>query len=241
MKGLKMSALLLALILLAGLWAGPVALAQEKPRSGGTLRVALAGDPASLDMHQEQTFMVTIPLSPVYNTLVMFDPHGYPKVIGDLAQSWTVAEDSMTYTFTLHKGIKFHDGSELTSADVKASWDKILSPPAGVVSPRKSQYEFIKSIEAPDPYTVVFHLHYPAASFLQGIAHPANFIYAKKYLDQDANYYKQKAMGTGPFKLKEYVHGASIELVRNPNYWKQRFHYMEGVKYLLFMEAEYMR
>jgi peptide/nickel transport system substrate-binding protein len=138
MKGCKTGALWLACILLAGLWVMPVALAQEKPRAGGMLRVALAGDPPSLDMHQEQTFMVTIPMSPVYNTLVMFDPHGYPQVIGDLAQSWTVSEDSMTYTFTLHQGVKFHDGSELTSADVKASWDKILSPPAGVVSPTPS-------------------------------------------------------------------------------------------------------
>jgi len=236
MTGLKTGVRVLALILLAGLWAVPVALAQEKPRTGGTLRVALAGDPPSLDMHQEQTFMVTIPLSPVYNTLVMFDPHGYPKVIGDLATSWTVSDDRMTYTFTLHQGVKFHDGSELTSADVKASWDKIISPPDAVVSPRKSQYEFIKSIEAPDPYTVIFHLHYSAASFLPGIAHPANFIYAKKYLDEDPNYYKHKAMGTGPFKLKEYVHGSSIELARNPNYWKQGFPYLDGAKYFIIKD-----
>jgi peptide/nickel transport system substrate-binding protein len=176
MKVCKTGVLLLAVVLLVGLWTVPVALAQEKPRSGGTLRVALAGDPPSLDMHQEQTFMVTIPLSPVYNTLVMFDPHGYPKVVGDLAKSWTVSDDGLTYTFTLHQGVKFHDGSELTSADVKTSWDKIISPSEGVVSPRKSQYEFIKSIEAPDSYTVVFRLNYPAASFLPGIAHPANFI-----------------------------------------------------------------
>src|SRR6516165_7879872 len=221
MRGLKIGALLLAVVVLVGLWAAPVALAEEQP---------------SLDMHQEQTFLVTIPFSPVYNTLVMFDPHGYPKIIGDLAQAWTVSEDGMTYTFTLHQGVQFHDGSELTSADVKASWDKIISPPEGVVSPRKSHYEFIKSIEAPDPYTVVFHLHYPAASFLPGIAHPANFIYAKKYLDQDPNYYKQKAMGTGPFKLKEYGHGASIELVRNPNYWKQGLPYLDGAKYFIIKD-----
>src|SRR5262245_12582225 len=117
MQSFKIGALWLALVLLVGLWTGPMAVGQEKPRSGGVLRVALAGDPPSLDMHQEQTFMVTIPLSPVYNTLVMFDPHGYPKVVGDLAQSWTVSEDRLTYTFTLHQGVKFHDGSELTSAD----------------------------------------------------------------------------------------------------------------------------
>jgi peptide/nickel transport system substrate-binding protein len=236
MRGLKIGALLLAVVMLVGLGAVSPALAEDKPRRGGMLRVALAGDPPSLDMHQEQTFMVTIPMSPAYNTLVMFDPHGYPNVIGDVAKSWTVSEDRMTYTFTLHEGVKFHDGSDLTSADVKASWDKIVSPPEGVVSPRKSEYEFIKSIEAPDPYTVVFRLHYPAASFLAGLAHPANFIYAKKYLDQDANYYKKNVMGSGPFKLKEYVRGASIELERNPKYWKQGLPYMDGIKYFIIKD-----
>lgn len=224
------------MVLLLGLWVTPWAVAAEKPRHGGELRVAIAGDPPSLDMHQEQTFMVAIPMSPVYNTLVVFDPHGYPKVIGDLAKSWAVSEDRMTWTFTLHQGVKFHDGSELTSADVKASWDRIVSPPEGVVSPRKSDFQFIKSIEAPDPSTVVFHLHYAAASFLTGIAHPANFIYAKKYLDQDVNWYKNNTMGTGPFKLKKYVRGATLELERNPNYWKQGLPYMDGIKYFIIKD-----
>jgi peptide/nickel transport system substrate-binding protein len=111
-------------------------------------------------------------MSTVYNTLVMFDPHHYPQIIGDLAQAWTVSDDGMTWTFTLHQGVKFHDGSELTSADVKASWDKIVFPPEGVVSTRKSLYQMVKSIDAPERYTVVFRLHYPAASFLSLLAHP---------------------------------------------------------------------
>jgi peptide/nickel transport system substrate-binding protein len=77
----------------------PSALAADQPQHGGTLRVAIAGDPPSLDMHQEQTFMVTIPMSTVYNTLVRFDPHGFPKIIGDLAKSWTTSEDGLTWTF----------------------------------------------------------------------------------------------------------------------------------------------
>jgi peptide/nickel transport system substrate-binding protein len=236
MRGLKIGALLLAAVMLLGLWAAPAALAEEKPRRGGILRVALAGDPPSLDMHQEQTFLVAIPFSPVYNTLVMFDPHGYPKIIGDLAKAWTVSEDGMTYTFTLHQGVKFHDGSELTSADVKASWDKIVFPPEGVVSTRKVLYQMVKSIEAPDRDTVVFRLHYPSASFLSMLAFPANFIYAKKYLDQDIHYYKTHAMGSGPFKLKEYVRGSTIEMERNPKYWKPGLPYMDGVKYFLIKD-----
>src|SRR5262249_3474641 len=89
MRVLKIGVLLLAVVMLLGLWAAPSPLAEEKPRRGGILRVALAGDPPSLDMHQEQTFLVTIPFSTVYNSLVVFDPHGYPNIIGDLAKSWT--------------------------------------------------------------------------------------------------------------------------------------------------------
>src|SRR6266566_3902412 len=166
MGRIKLTGLMLSVVLVVGLWAAPAALAEEKPRQGGVLRVAIAGDPPSLDMHQEQTFMVTIPMSTVYNTLVMFDPHNYPKIIGDLAQAWTVSDDGMTWTFTLHQGVKFHDGSDLTSADVKASWDKIVFPPEGVVSTRKSLYQMVQSIEAPERSTIVFRLHYPAASFL---------------------------------------------------------------------------
>jgi ABC-type transport system substrate-binding protein len=65
---------------------------------------------------------------------------GYPNIIGDLARSWMVSDDKTTWTFTLHQGVTFHDDSPLTSADAKASWDKIISPPEGVVSPRKSYY-----------------------------------------------------------------------------------------------------
>jgi peptide/nickel transport system substrate-binding protein len=236
MRSGKIQTWLCVIVMGAGLWAAPLALAEEKPQRGGVLRVATAGDPPSLDMHQEQTFMVTIPLSPVYNTLVMFDPHNYPKIIGDLAKTWTASADGLTYTFTLQQWVKFHDGSELTSADVKASWDKIVFPPEGVVSTRKTYYQMVKSIEAPDRNTVVFRLHYPAASFLTMLAHPANFIYAKKYLDQDPNYYKQHAIGTEPFKLKSYVRGSSLELERNPNYWKSGLPYLNGAKYFIITD-----
>jgi peptide/nickel transport system substrate-binding protein len=232
----KVTGLILSVVLVGGLWAAPTALAEEKPQKGGVLRVAIAGDPPSLDMHQESTFLVDIPFSTVYNTLVMFDPHGYPNIIGDLAKSWTVSDDKMTWTFTLHQGVKFHDDSDLTSADVKASWDRIVFPPEGVISPRKSFYLMIKSIEAPEPYTVVFRLHYPSASFLSMLARPEPFIYAKKYLDQDQSWYKKNAMGSGPFKLKQYVHGASLEMERNPKYWKQGLPYMDGIKYYIITD-----
>jgi peptide/nickel transport system substrate-binding protein len=222
--------------MLIGWWSGFAAVAEEKPQYGGIMRVAIAGDPPSLDMHQETTFMVKIPMSNCYNTLVIFNPHNFPEIIGDLAKSWTSSEDGMTWTFKLHEGVKFHDGSEMTSADVKASWEKIVWPPEGTISTRKSYYEMVKTIEAPDPYTVVFRLHYPAASFLSMLAYPHNFIFAKKYLDQDPNWYKMNVMGTGPYKFKSWVRGSSLEVERNPDYFKKGFPYLDGIKYYMIKD-----
>jgi peptide/nickel transport system substrate-binding protein len=233
----KVGIVLLSFVTLISLWAAPMALAEEQPRRGGILQVALAGDPPSLDMHQELTFMVAQPLGPVYNNLIHFDPHNYPEIIGDLAKSWTVSEDYLSYTFKLHEGVKFHDGSELTSADVKASWDRIVFPSEGVISQRRSNYQMIEGIEAPDRSTVVFHLHHPSPAFLSNMAHPANFIYAKKYLDSDVHYYKTHTVGTGPFKLKNYTRGSIIELERNPDYWKKGLPHLDGIKYFIITDT----
>jgi peptide/nickel transport system substrate-binding protein len=176
-------------------------------------------------------------MSAVYNNLVMLDPHNYYEIVGDVAKSWTVSDDHLTYTFTLHEGIKFHDGSELTSADVKASFDKIVFPKEGVISPRRGNFQMIKSIEAPDRSTVIIGLHHPSPPFLVNLAGPANFIYPKKYLDQDPNYFKNHAVGSGPYKLKNYVRGSYIELERNPDYWKKGLPYMDGLKYFIIVDT----
>jgi peptide/nickel transport system substrate-binding protein len=210
---------------------------EEKPQYGGIMKVAIEGDPPSLDMHQETTFLVAIPMGNVYNTLIKFHPHNHDEIVGDLAESWSGTDDGMTYTFKLRQGVKFHDGTEFTSADAKASWDKIVSPPNGVVSPRKNVYQMVKSVEAPDPYTVVFHLHYPAASFIALMALDYNFIYSKARLDEDPNWYKRNAMGTGPFKLKDLRRGAYLEVERNPNYWKEGLPYLDGIKYHMIKDT----
>jgi peptide/nickel transport system substrate-binding protein len=76
-------------------------------------------------------------VAPLYSTLIQIDPLHYPNIIGDVASGWKIARDGLTYTFTIRPGIRFHDGSTLTSADVKASYDKIIFPPSGVRSVRK--------------------------------------------------------------------------------------------------------
>src|SRR5882724_11352826 len=132
--------------------------AADTPRRGGVLLAVIGADPPSLDPHQESTFANIELVAPLYSTLLQLDPYHYPKIIGDLATEWKVAPDGLTYTFKLHSGVKFHDGSPLTSADVKATYDKIIFPPQGVRSIRHNAYTEVERVEAPDPGTVVFKL-----------------------------------------------------------------------------------
>ena len=74
------------------------------------------------------SFAVLHPIAPHYSTLLKFDTANYPQVEGDLAKSWTVSPDKLTYTFKLRPNVLFHDGSRLTSEDVKASWERITRP-----------------------------------------------------------------------------------------------------------------
>ncbi len=105
------------------------------------------------------------------------------------------------------------------------------------MSTHKAYYQvMVEKIDAPDRDTVVFHLKYPAASFIPLMAHPARPIYAKKYLDQDPHYYKRHVMGTGPFKFKQYVRGSYLELERNPDYWVKGRPYLDGAKYFMIKD-----
>jgi len=211
--------------------------AEETPRRGGVLLAAIGADAPSLDPHQEQTFATLQPVAPLYSTLLQIDPYSYPNVIGDLATEWNISPDGLTYTFKLRQGVRFHDGSPLTSADIKASYDKILWPPPGVRSIRAPHYAAVATVEAPDASTVVFKLKYPSASILLNLASPWNVIFPKKYLDKDPNYFKNNAIGSGPFKLKNYTRGSTFEGERNADYFVKDRPYLDGYKFYISTET----
>src|SRR5262245_49956953 len=208
-----MTLVTLLALAIGSLLAAPSVWAQspDTPRRGGVLLAAIGADAPSLDPHQEQTFATIQPVAPLYSTLLQIDPYSYPNVIGDAASEWTISPDGLTYTFKLRQGIRFHDGSALTAADVKASYDKIVFPPQGVRSVRVMHYTAIASIEAPDPSTVVFKLKFSSASLLLNLASPWNVIFPKKYLDKDPNYFKANVVGSGPFRFKSYTRGSTLE------------------------------
>jgi peptide/nickel transport system substrate-binding protein len=222
----------------ASVAASPAAVqAAETGRRGGVLLALIGADPPSLDPHQESTFANLQLVAPLYSTLLQLDPYDYPKIIGDVATEWKVAPDGLSYTFKIRQGIRFHDGSPLTAADLKATYDKIVFPPAGVLSIRKNAYTAVASVEAPDPSTLVFKLKFPSASLLANLASPWNVIYPKKYMDKDPNYFKTNVMGSGPFKFKSYTRGATFEGERNPDYFVKDRPYLDGYKFFISPET----
>jgi peptide/nickel transport system substrate-binding protein len=211
--------------------------AAETPRRGGVLLAVIGADAPTLDPHQEGTFATLQVVAPLYSTLLQMDPYSYPKIIGDVATDWKISADGLTYTFKIRSDVRFHDGSPLTAADVRASYDKIVSPPAGVRSMRKNAYTMVASVEAPDASTVVFKLKHPSASLLDNLASPWNVIYPKKYLDRDPNYFLKNVMGSGPFKFKAYTRGSTFEAERNPDYFVKDRPYLNGYKFFISPET----
>src|SRR5262249_6698647 len=164
----------------------------------------------------------------------------FPAVKGDLAQSWTVAPDLLTYTFKLHSGVTFHDGTPLTSQDVKATYDRLRNPPQGVVSTRKATFADIGTIETPDPLTVVFKMKSVNASMLEHFASPWNVIYAAKDLAADPASPRTKINGTGPFIFVEHVKGGHVAGKKNDSYFKQGLPYLDGWKGVFTLQAAAM-
>lgn len=204
--------------------------AQEKPQYGGTLVFAVGEEPPQYDAHRETSFTIIHPARPHYSLLLNFDPENYPKVVGDLAESWTISKDYKTYTFKIRKGVKFHDGSALTAKDIKATYDKIIFPPSGILSIRKAFYSAVERVEAPDDTTVVFHLKHPAASFLISLASPFNFIYKADILATNMRWYEKNILGSGPFKFVEHVAGSHWVGKRNEDYYVKGRPYLDGYR-----------
>ena len=230
-------------------WFAPIALlltlalalpaaAQERPRSGGELVFVIPAEPPSFDGHREETFAMLHPVAPHYNTLMRTDPTDKTgtKFIGDLAESWTVSADKRVYTFKIRKGVKFHDGAAMTAADVKASYDHIVFPGAGVVSSRRDQYKAIEAIETPNAETIVFRLKYPEGSFMAALASPWNWIYRAELLAKDPRWHEKNINGTGAFKFVEYVRGSHWVSKKNPDYWDKGKPYLDGYRGLFIRD-----
>jgi peptide/nickel transport system substrate-binding protein len=216
-----------SIALLAGFLAvaanGPAS-AQETPKKGGTLVYALTADPPHLnaaltnDLNAQQT------ATQVFSQLIRVNKEA--EIEGDLAESWSMAPDGMTYTFKIRKGVKWHDGKPLTADDVRWALTEItmkLNPNAS------TSFGAVKNIEAPDDTTLVVHMKQPFPAFfpwslVNQWIYPRHIYEGSDPRQNERNY--KNPVGSGPFKFKEWVRGSHIIFERNPDY------YIKGEPYL---------
>ena len=147
----------------------------------------------------------------LFEGLTRVGPSG--EVLPALAESWTVSDDGKTYTFKLHTGVKFHDGSDFTADDVKFSLDRARA--ADSTNAQKGLFAAIDTVEAVDPATVKVTLKNPQGSFLYNMGWGDAVIVAP----ESAAANKEKPVGTGPFKFDNWAKGSAISIVKNPDYW----------------------
>lgn len=184
------------------------------PKRGGTLRVAYSGAPQGFDPALASIGFSHLAIEQIYATLTGLDKEANP--IPELAQRWEISGDGRQITFFLHKGVKFHNGDELTSEDVKFTFDRLRDPKTGYAY--ASQVAMIESVSAVDPHTVRFNLTTPTGPFLTFMAFPGSGIVPRKEVLARGNL-STNPIGAGAFKFVDYKPGTLLRLARHNNYF----------------------
>jgi peptide/nickel transport system substrate-binding protein len=231
--------LVLAVVLVAGAVAAAHA---QAPRRGGVLNAMQPEDlPTGFNIHETATIVGLWPSMPCYSNLVLFDPlkprESPETIIPELAQRWSWQDGYRSLVFFLRKGVKWHDGAPFTAADVKYTFDVVReardAPARLRVNARKEWYGNVEAIETPEPHTVVFKLKRPQPSLLTMLASGYSPVYPAHVPIATL---RQKCVGTGPFRLKQYVPGQVIEMERTPDYFVPGRPYLDGIRYVIITE-----
>lgn len=207
-----------------GARSAPAASSAGTPKHGGHLTIARIEDSISFDktnvFQNESIWIAEQIMEPLYT--VARDGKTLKPL---LATGYTASKDGKTYTFKLRSGIKFSTGKPMTAADVKFSIDdaRVQKKGWGYLDAA------IKSIDAPNPTTVVFHLKFQWAPFVADIALFANGIIPKNFNGEPRAAFYKHPIGTGPFMWDKRVVGQSVSLKRNPFYWQKGKPYLDGV------------
>ncbi len=208
---------------------------EPNAKRGGVLRYGVLNRPPHFDVHQSGTVGNIGTQGCMFDNLIRRDPRDSGKtIVPDLAHSWEISKDGKTYTFHLRQGVQFHDGTDFTSADIKATYDRICKPPAGVSIPRTALFTAVSEINARDKYTVEFKLSAPRSVnfMMSAFASGWNVIFSKKTLEEnDYNLRKLANIpGTGPFKTQRRVENEVWVMEKNQNYWNKGLPYLDGIE-----------
>jgi len=207
------------------------AAASAQPKRGGTLVAAQEVDPVSLDPHNNSNFSALQGYEHIYESLTGYDEK--TKIVPALAEKWEIQNSGKTYVFHLRANVKFHNGQTMTAEDVKYSIDRVLDPKTA--SPWRSWFDSIQEIKVVDPLTIQMNLKEPYPGLLGSFAGMRASGIMPKGLAERENL-KVKAVGTGPFKLVEFVPQDHITYARHADYWDKPLPYLDGMTFKILTE-----
>ena len=222
-----------AALALAAAFACQSAQAQEKPTVGGTIVVTYKDDMATLDPAIGYDWQNWSMINGLFSRLVDYK-FGTTEIVPSLAQSWTISPDGLTYTFKLDPKAKFTNGRKVVAADIKYSIERSVNPktqgPAGgfyhsIAGQDKmadGSAQTISGIEAADEGTVKFTLTQPDATFLNVLALNFSSAVPKEAVEAEGADFGRKPVGSGAFKLDEWVPGQRLVFSRNADYFRDR-------------------
>jgi peptide/nickel transport system substrate-binding protein len=203
-----------------------------RPVHGGSLVYARSEGPVTLDPYFPTNGNGDIFIDYlIYQPLVMPTPKGGDKVVPGVADKWTISNGGTTYTFHIRPGIKFSNGQPVTATDVKFSLDEFATTKADTTVVLATGFGF-KDAVVVNPTTVQMNLNEPSPGILENISIFDAYIVPEKLYQSEGTKFWTDPVGTGPFKVTNWVHGSSITLVRNPYYWQKGLPYLTKVKFL---------
>jgi peptide/nickel transport system substrate-binding protein len=203
-----------ALCAVLTLFVPDLVLAQDQPRMGGILKIAMIGEPPTLDLHTTTAVITQQIMWHVFETLYTYDKNYNPIPL--LVDSHTVSDNGRLYTFKLRKGVKFHNGRDMNAEDVVLSlkrWGKLATP-------GKAIFRNVEGVEAKDALTVAMYLKEPSAVLLMGLARPNNgaVVYPKEVIAAAGDAAIKDNIGTGPYRFVEHRPDRHIRLTRFKEY-----------------------
>jgi ABC-type transport system substrate-binding protein len=222
-------------------------LGAQEIKQGGEMIVTYKDDVSTLDPAIGYDWQNWSMIKSLFNGLMDYEP-GTTELIPDLAESYEISDDGLTYTFKLHAGVTFHNGRELTADDVKWSIERVVRPEtqspgqgffgmiAGFDEVAAGDTPELSGIEVVDPTTVIFTLSRPDATFLHVMAINFSFAVPKEAVEEHGEDFGRNPVGTGAYKMTDWTLGQQVVFERNPDYYREGLPKLDRIEFQVGQE-----